>query len=107
MIVYGGWEKPRYTYFNQPFNDIDCGFIKTTKDYPDMLLFREGHLTSASHLMVKPRPHIFVVLPKEFRKFSDWRMAVFPCGEFIVAFDGDALVLLEIWKRMQAEASIS
>ena len=101
MVIYGGWEKARYTYFNQPFNDTDCGFIKTTRDYPDMLLFREGHLTSASHLIVKPKPHVFVVLPKEFRRFTDWRMAIFPCGEFIVAFDGDALLLLEIWKRVQ------
>jgi CRISPR-associated helicase Cas3 len=107
MIVYGGWEKPHYTYFNHSFTDQDCGIIKTTGQYPDMLLFRDGHLTSASHLMVKPKPHIFVVLPKEFRQFTDWRMAVFPSGEHIVAFDGDALLLKEIFDRENKRAGIT
>jgi hypothetical protein len=52
--------------------------------------------------MVKPKPHIFIVLPKSFRKFTDWRMAIFPCEEYLVAFDGDALLLDEIWKRVWA-----
>jgi CRISPR-associated helicase Cas3 len=104
MIVYGGWEKPHYTYFNQSFADQDCGIIKTTREYPDMLLFRDGHLTSASHLMVKPKPHIFIVLPKDLRRFTDWRMAIFPCGEYIVAFDGDALLLKEIFDRERKQA---
>ncbi|MDD5206226.1 MAG: hypothetical protein PHS17_12435, partial [Desulfobacterales bacterium] len=87
------------TYFNQSFTDQDCGIVKTTRNYPDMLLFRDGHLTSASHLMVKPKPHIFVVLPRDFQRFTDWRMAIFPCGEYILAFDGDALLLKEIYER--------
>ena len=100
MVIYGGWEKPHYTYFNHPFCDLDCGAIKTTRNYPDMLLLRDGHLTSASHLMVKPQPHIFVVVPKELRKSTDWRMAVFPCGEYVVAFDGDALLVKEVLDSM-------
>jgi CRISPR-associated helicase Cas3 len=99
MIVYGGWEKPHYTCFNQSFTDHDCGIIKTTKDYPDLLLYRDGHLTSASYLLIKPKPHIFIVLPKHFRRFIDWRMAIFPCGEYVLAFDGDALLLKEIFDR--------
>ncbi len=99
MVVSGGWEKPHSVYFTQSFADSDCGQIKTTRDFPDMFLWRDGHQTSASHLMVKPKPHIFVVLPKSFRRLTDWRMAVFPCGEYIIAFDGDALLLQEIWKR--------
>lgn len=107
MIVYGGWEKPHYVHFNQSFVNQDCGILKTTREYPDMLLFRDGHLTSASHLMVKPRPHVFVVLPKDFRRFADWRMAIFPCGEYIVAFDGDALVLKELLARQTTQDSMT
>jgi CRISPR-associated helicase Cas3 len=100
-IVSGGWEKPHYTYFNQPFTDSDCGIIKTTRDCPDMMLLRDGHSTSASHLMVRPKPHIFIVLPKDFRRLTDWRMAIFPCGDYILAFDGDALLLKEISNQLQ------
>lgn len=99
MIVYGGWGKPHSTYFIHPFAGSDCGRLETTNDYPDMLLYRDGHLTSASHLLVRPKPHIFIVLPKDFQKFTDWRMAIFPCGEYIVAFDGDALLLKEIFDQ--------
>ncbi|MDY7078246.1 MAG: type I-D CRISPR-associated helicase Cas3' [Chloroflexota bacterium] len=101
MVVYGGWEKPHRVYFLQAFSDDDCGSIKTTADYPNMVLFREGHKTSVSYSLVKPHPHIFIVLPKDIRP-DDWRLAVFPCGEYIVAFDGDALLLREIWNRKQA-----
>jgi CRISPR-associated helicase Cas3 len=105
MVVSGGWDKPHYAYFTEPFNDEDCGQIKTTMDYPNMLLMRDGHQTSASHLMVRPKPHIFIVLRKDFRRLTDWRMAIFPCGDFIVAFDGDALLLLEMWKRSVSKSS--
>ena len=101
MVVTGGWEKPHRVYFMHPFNDDDCGILKTTADYPNMVLFREGHKTSVSYSLVKPKPHIFIVLPEEIRNYTDWRITVFPCGKYIVAFDGDALLLLEIWKRMQ------
>lgn len=101
MVVYGGWEKPHRVYFRQTFTDDDCGILRTTADYPDMILFREGHKTSASYSLVKPRPHIFIVLPQDFRRYTDWRMAIFECGQYIVAFDGDALLLREIWLRDQ------
>lgn len=97
MVVYGGWEKLHRVYFRQTFTNDDCGILKTTADYPDMILFREGHKTSASYSFVKPRPHIFIVLPKDFRRYVDWRMAIFECGQHIIAFDGDALLLREIW----------
>lgn len=96
IVVIGGWEKPHRVYFRQPFTDNDCGIIKTTSDYPDMILYREGHKTSASYSLVKPSPHIFTVLPKDLNP-NDWRLAIFPCNEYIVAFDGDALILREIW----------
>lgn len=101
MVVSGGWEKPHRVYFMQTFTDYDCGSLKTTADYPDMVLFREGHKTSASYSLVKPRPHVFIVLPKDMQDYTDWRIAIFECGQHIVAFDGDALLLMEIWKQRQ------
>jgi len=103
MVVTGGWGKPHRVYFMQTFNNDDCGSLKTTADYPNMVLFREGHKTSASYSFVKPKPHIFIVLPKEMLGYTDWRMAVFECGQYIVAFDGDALLLREIWVRKQKQ----
>ncbi len=103
MVVTGGWGKPHRVYFMQMFNNDDCGSLKTTADYPNMVLFREGHKTSASYSFVKPKPHIFIVLPKEMLGYTDWRMAVFECGQYIVAFDGDALLLREIWVRKQKQ----
>ncbi len=105
MVVYGGWEKPHRVYFQQTFSDEDCGILKTTADYPDMVLFREGHKTSASYSLVKPQPHIFIVVPQEFRQYADWRMTVFECGRYIIAFDGDALLLREIWLREQGKSA--
>lgn len=104
MVVSGGWDKPHRVYFVQQFTDEDCGSIKTTADYPDMVLFREGHKTSVSYSLVKPQSHIFIVLPNDIRARVDWRMAVFECGQHLVAFDGDALLLREIWLRQQATA---
>lgn len=104
MVVHGGWEKPHRIYFGQPFTNDDCGSIKTTGDYPDMVLYREGHKTSVSYSLVKPKPHIFIVLSKDFRKYTDWRMAIFECGNYIVAFDGDALLLREIWTRWKKDS---
>ncbi len=103
MVVSGGWEKPHRVYFQQTFSDEDGGIIKTTADYPDMVLFREGHKTSASYSLVKPKPHI-IVLPQDFRRYTDWRMEIFECGKYIVAFDGDALLLLEIRLRQNSVA---
>jgi hypothetical protein len=40
-----------------------------------------------------------IVLPEEMQQHTDWRMAIFECGQHIVAFDGDALLLREIWQR--------
>ena len=99
MVVSGGWDKLHHVYFRQEFTDHDCGILKTTADYPHMILFREGHKTSASFSLVKPRPYIFIVLPQDFRRYVDWRMAIFDCGQHIIAFDGDAVLLREIWIR--------
>ena len=36
----------------------------------------------------------------------DWRLPVFEAGKYLVAFDGAALLLLELWRRQQAACRI-
>lgn len=43
------------------------------------------------------RPHIFVVVPRAVERDVDWRMPVFECGRHLIAFDGAALLLNELW----------
>ena len=35
----------------------------------------------------------------------DWRMPVFEAGRYLVAFDGAALLLLELWRREDGNRS--
>jgi len=100
---YGRWH---YTWFAKSFDDQQEleGTILTTADYaePEMQFIREGHLTSVSHVMHKPKHHIFVFARKGLKDFFDWRLTSFRCGSrgrYVVAFDGDALLLKEIYDR--------
>ncbi|MBI4526893.1 MAG: hypothetical protein HY695_24115 [Deltaproteobacteria bacterium] len=44
--------------------------------------------------------HIFTVVPKmEVESQVDWRLPVFEAGRYLVAFDGAALLLLELWEK--------
>ncbi len=82
-----------------------AGTIKTTVDYPNLMLTRSGKLDAGSSSMSRTREHhVFVFVPREVVENDlDWRMACFPCGvknaKFILAFDGDALLLKEIYNR--------
>jgi CRISPR-associated helicase Cas3 len=100
---YGAW---RYVWFNKSFEDLPdlAGTIQTTAAFPpnEMQFMQEGHLTSVSHVMHKPRHHIFVFIPFELYQSLDWRLAWFRCGSkgrYLIAFDGDALLLKEIYDR--------
>ncbi len=33
------------------------------------------------------------------RRVLDWRLPVFEAGPYLLAFDGAALLLLELWRR--------
>jgi len=101
-----GYGKRRYIWFNKSFEDMSdlVGTIQTTAKYSseEMSFMQEGHLTSVSYVMHKPKHHIFVIAPMELAKTLDWRIAWFRCGargRFLIAFDGDALLLKEICDR--------
>lgn len=102
-----GYGTRRYVWFATAFDESDgsVGTIQTTADYPAELMqfMQEGHLTSVSHVMHKPpEHHIFVVAPIELKNVLDWRISWFRCGSkgrYIIAFDGDALLLREIYLK--------
>jgi hypothetical protein len=72
------------------------GLILETKDFPSLLLYQDGEPTPVSDLMGREN-HIFTVVPRaDIEAEVDWRMPVFETGRYLVAFDGAALLLLEL-----------
>ena len=94
--------------------DDCCGMFRTTADYPikQMQFIQDGHPTSVSHMMARQTHkervtgHLFVLVPEDLSHDLDWRLAWFRCGRrgrYIIAFDGDALLLKEIYDRRVKE----
>ena len=86
------------------FNENDhCGRILQTKDYTKLptllLLYQDNETTPISDLMAE-KNHIFaLVRKKDVESDIDWRLPVFESGVFYLAFDGAALLLLEMARR--------
>jgi CRISPR-associated helicase Cas3 len=95
-----GYGKYHRLSVNLSVADEDCGVYKSTEDYPNLMLMQDNHLSSISHVMTM-KPHLFVAVPKECESEIDWRIGVFPCGRYLIAFDGDALLLMEIFNKLQ------
>ena len=110
-----GYGKYRQVWLSKTFEDKHedecCGIPYTTADYSveDMKFIQEGHQTSVSHVMAKQKykeritGHVFVLAPIDLIQKLDWRLAWFRCGsrgKYIIAFDGDALLLKEIYDRV-------
>jgi hypothetical protein len=94
-----GIGKYRKVHASELFNDDDCGSILATRDYPSLMIYQDGMATPVSDLMAR-EDHIFAVVPKgAVQSDLDWRTACFEAGKYYIAFDGTALLLLELWKR--------
>lgn len=111
LEVRDGYNEWHYVWFAKSFEDSPdlAGTIRTTADYSadEMQFKQEGHLTSISHVMHKPKHHIFVFVPIELTNNFDWRIAWFRCGakgRYVIAFDGNALILKEIYDQSQKTA---
>ena len=106
-IEIDGYGKFHQVTVNKGFRDEEdkAGLLLTTADYPNLMLARDGELEQCSHVMSRlGNKHTFVFVPyDDVRDELDWRLATFPCGpgkaKYVLAFDGDALLLKEIWKR--------
>jgi CRISPR-associated helicase Cas3 len=99
MLTIKGIGKYRRVHASEIFSDDDCGIIHETQNWPQLRLYQDGESTPVSDLMAREN-HIFTVIPKvEVESQLDWRLPVFEAGRYIVAFDGAALLLLELWKK--------
>lgn len=97
MLTVKGYGRYKRVWVNRTFADEECGTIYRVGELEDRLLFiQEGHMTPVSHVMTL-RDHIFVVVPKDIQQELDWRLPVFECGKHLMAFDGTALLLFEIY----------
>lgn len=102
-----GYGKLHSVTVNKGFRDEGdkVGLLLTTADYPNLMLARDNELESCSHIMSRlGRKHTFVFVPyDDVRGELDWHLTTFPCGpgraKYVLAFDGDALLLKEVWKR--------
>jgi hypothetical protein len=94
-----GIGKYRKVYTSYPFRNEDCGLILETQKFPELRLYQDGESTPVSDLMGREN-HIFTVVPKSAVEGEiDWRLAVFEASKYLIAFDGAALLLLELFRR--------
>lgn len=99
MITICGIGKWHRVHASDIFSDEDCGQIFETKDFPMLCLYQDGESTPVSDLMCREN-HVFTVVPRTAVEESvDWRLPVFESGKYLVAFDGAALLLLELFRR--------
>ncbi|GAB6273784.1 MAG: hypothetical protein STSR0004_06470 [Peptococcaceae bacterium] len=98
MLTVKGYGRYKKVWVMPTFKDDNCGILYCTKDFPDMLFIQEGHKTSVSHVMTL-RDHVFVIVPKTILSGLDWRLPVFECGPHLIAFDGTALMIYELYNQ--------
>lgn len=96
MLTIRGIGKYRQVHASPIFGEEDCGHILQTEAYPRLRLYQDGDSTTISDVMNRQN-HIFAVIQKAAVQGDiDWRLPVFESGEYLLAFDGSALLLLEI-----------
>nr|MBC7245034.1 type I-D CRISPR-associated helicase Cas3' [Chloroflexota bacterium] len=101
MLTVKGYGRYKKVWVTPSFTDDQCGIPFCTSDFRELRFIQEGHKTSISHVMTL-RDHVFVVVPKTTWPDLDWRLPVFECGQHLIAFDGTALMLLEIYNQKLA-----
>jgi hypothetical protein len=99
MLTIKGLGKYRRVHASELFEDDDCGVILETRDYPGLRLYQDGDSTPVSDLMGREN-HVFTVVPRAVvQEEIDWRLPVFESGKYFAAFDGAALLLIELSRR--------
>jgi len=68
-----------------------------TINFPELSIIQNDHCTPVSHIMTL-KNHIFTIVPKDLVEV-DWRLPVLHCGQSLIAFDGAALLLNELYLR--------
>jgi hypothetical protein len=104
MLTIKGVGKYRRVHVSEIFKGDDCGMILETQDWPGLRLYQDGDSTPVSGLMGREN-HIFTVVPRSAIQLDlVWRLAVFESGRYLIAFDGAALLVLELLRKSQAES---
>jgi CRISPR-associated helicase Cas3 len=99
MLILRGIGKYRRVHAGEIFTKDDCGLIHETQAFRQLRLYQDGESTPVSDLMAREN-HIFTVVPKaDVDSDIDWRLPVFEAGKYLLAFDGAALLLVELWRR--------
>ncbi len=99
MLTLRGIGRYRRVHASEIFTDDDCGLIYETRNFPQLRLDQDGESLPISDLMAREN-HIFTVVPRvDVGANIDWRLPVFEAGKFLLAFDGAALLLLELWRE--------
>ncbi|MGH9764563.1 MAG: hypothetical protein ACREDR_28900, partial [Blastocatellia bacterium] len=105
LLTIRGIGKYHRVHASEIFADEDTENILQTKDYATLRLWQDGESTPISDVMARQN-HVFTVIPKGIAdRLIDWRIPVFEAGKYLVAFDGAALLLTEIYKRGNGQAS--
>lgn len=98
-VPHRGIGRYRDVHASEIFKDDDCGVINETEAFPNLRLYQDGESTPVSDLIAR-ESHIFTVVPiASVDAEIDWRVPVFEAGRYLLAFDGAALLLLEVWRR--------
>ncbi|MCC6177394.1 MAG: type I-D CRISPR-associated helicase Cas3' [Chloroflexi bacterium] len=94
---YGKWQKVDIV---QTFTPDDVGQFFRMHEKPHMHFLQNRHPVPGSNA-VMGQDHIFTVVKQTDVAESDvdWRLPAFQSGEFLVAFDGAALLLSELAQR--------
>jgi len=105
LIIDGYARKGKPVYVQKGFSDPGLiGTYQTTRDFAkgEVNLLIDGEITPISDIMYREKPHLFVVAPRSILKFLDWKIGWYYCGKSkgnIIAFDGDALLMREIYAQ--------
>lgn len=81
------------------FSDDECYQILETNDFPLLTVFQDGKVTPISDIFARQN-HIFCVIPRTtIAGLADWRLPLIDSGKYVLAFDGAALLLLELSRK--------
>lgn len=95
VVIYG------YGRYVPPFADIRVGQLGkcySLRELAKPLITGQPGASQLSNIL-EAENHILCVVPDSVKHTLDWRIATFKAPQGVMAFDGDALLLKEIYKR--------
>lgn len=103
ILTVKGYDRYKRVHVTPEFDEYENGELLTTGEHKEITFIQEGHKTSVSHVM-SLKNHIFTLVPKELRSRLDWRLPIFDSGPRLIAFDGMALLVKEIYEQLKGSA---